>query len=499
VGRFDRIMSERWSDAFVRLSLARLAFEPEIIMLGVCVQCTFAYGRRCTQRKVKIICKGSKEDDLFDNTMDNLAPLMPTADDSASRCEHGLLRHGKCSGGVRYRLVEDNAAYFTTWNMYVTVIALLLAIFVYLPANLINGGSFLKKKKAWFINYLITPFIVMACIVSIGVLITSQSLLAFNFNQLVEVDDVPPVEVQQVNHLENLSNLVSHVAPIIFTPGAAARNALLSSATGSIGLQTAAYPGTQSSTRASEPDLLRMMQSSDLSLEQEARKRAAVAKRKLETKTMAHPDIDPHSISVEMPYVEYLMKDNFVVHIAPAIIGVVLLLLLSIGSFQAAERETVTLVTLIMCVALWAVYLIVPVKDRDGKRHVGLQKVSHVYSNPSGWIFAGQIVYTLAASFIIPFFVIGKGPCALDMLQEMDVDKGMKQVGALLSREQDLAQTSVTAASPVGQASAVPQASSGPDQLQGGLSSLVREIRTGGVKTTSARAPDPLLLLRQMP
>lgn len=440
--------------------------------------------------------------------MDNLVPPMPTADEGTRRCEHGLLRHGKCEGGVRYRLVEDNAAYFTTWNMYVTVIALLLAIFVYLPANLIQGGSFLKKKKAWFINYLITPFIVMACIVSIGVLITSQSLLAFNFNQLVEVDDIPPAEVpaQQVNHLQNLSNLVSHVAPISFTPGAAARNALLSSATGAIGVQTTTHSGAHSGTQTGEPDLLRMMQSSDLTLEQEARKRAAVARRKLETKTMAHPDIDPHSISVEMPYVEYLMKDNFVVHIAPAIIGVVLLLLLSIGSFQTAERETVTLVTLIMCVVLWAIYLIVPVKDRDGKRHVGLQKVSHVYSNPSGWIFAGQIVYTLAASFIIPFFVIGKGPCALDILKQMDVNKdmqqGMQQVGALLSREQDKAQTSVTvgpSAVPNDGPSPVPQASSGPDQLQGGLSSLVREIRTGGVKTTSARAPDPLLLLRQMP
>ena len=98
VGRFDRIMSERWSDAFVRLSLARLAFEPEIIMLGVCVQCTFAYGRRCTQRKVKIICKGSKEDDLFDNTMDNLAPLMPTADDSASRFSDPTALAGRVAG-----------------------------------------------------------------------------------------------------------------------------------------------------------------------------------------------------------------------------------------------------------------------------------------------------------------------------------------------------------------------------------------------------------------
>ena len=428
--------------------------------------------------------------------MDNLVPPMPSAD-SSKKCLHGLLRDGKCEGGVRYRLVEDNAAYFTTWNMYLTVIALLLAIFVYLPANLINGGSFLKKKNAWFINYLITPFIVMACVVSIGVLITSQSILAFNFNQLVEVDDVHEVEEEAVptNHLENLSrfnDVLGNVAPISFRPGAAVRNALMSSAAGTASPFVSAPQPPLNSTP--EPDVLRMMQTSDLTPEQEARKRAAVTKHKVATtKTLAHPDVDAHSIAVEMPYVEYLMKDNFVVHIAPAIIGVVLLLLLSIGSFQTAERETVTLVTLIMCVALWAVYLLVPVKDGEGKRHIGWQKVSHVYSNPSKWIFAGQAVYTLAASFIIPFFVIGKGPNAIDMLKEMDVEKGMKQVGELLSSEQEAA---VPGAVPDSGNDGAP-----PADLAGGLSSLVREIRGGGVRPTSARvkAVDPLLLLRQMP
>jgi hypothetical protein len=257
---------------------------------------------------------------------------------------------------------------------------------------------------------------------------------------------------------------------------------------------------------SSDPDLMRMMQAPDLTPgmipdEQEARMRHEIAKHKVvTTKSLAHPDVDAHSIAVEMPYVEYLMKDNFVVHIAPAIIGVVLLLLLSIGSFQTAERETVTLVVLIMCVVLWAVYLVIPVNDREGKRHIGWNKVSHVYSDPSKWIFAGQVVYTLAASFIIPFFVIGKGPCALDMLKEMDVEKGMKQVGALLSSEQGVGDDGVLSSGPNNN---IPSNIPGAElaDLTGGLSSLVREIHGGGVKPTSARmkAVDPLFLLRQMP
>lgn len=427
--------------------------------------------------------------------MDALVPNEPGK--GQRRCENGLLRDGKCKGGVRYRFVDDTSAYFTTWNMYLTVIGLLLAIFVYLPANLIRGGDYLTTKSGWWINYLVTPFIVMTCIVSIGVLISSQSILAYNFQELVEIDDEPePAEPAVPAHFW-IGNAINQLNPLSMG------TQKLAALTGGAGTKTradkvgmsrylaaqnmkrdpafrrqqtllkAAAQGQapaqgQALVRGPEPDLIRMMKSSELTPEQQERKKQAVVKHKTETKSLSHPDIDAHSIAVEMPYVEYLMKDNFVVHIAPAIIGVVVLLILSMGTLRTAERETVSLVTLVMCLILCAVYLAVPVKDKNtGISHLGWDKVSHVYSSPSGWIFTGQVVFTLAAAFLIPFCVIGKGPCTMDSLQN--------NVKQLVDSSESESNSESNSVSPPVVATAEPApnpaGSDGPDakeELQGG-------------------------------
>lgn len=278
--------------------------------------------------------------------MDALTPSEPQEHNGAGpQCKHGLLHDGRC-GDLRYRFVEDRSAYFTSWNFFLIIAALALVLLVYLPANLIDGGSFLQGKYGFLVNYIVTPLIITSVIGSIGVLLTSQSIVAFNFQQMVEIGHIPPVRtaIQQENDGQSATSQVK--------------------------------------------------------------------------RTLAHPEVDSSRVSVQMDYLQYLLQDNFVVHIAPAIIAVVILMLLAVGTFQTAERETVALVVLIFCLVIWAVYFAVPVKDPDtGEDHIGWNKVAHVYSEPSGWIFAGQFVFSAAAAFMIPFFVIGKGPSSMDQIR----------------------------------------------------------------------------------
>lgn len=346
--------------------------------------------------------------------MDALTPTEPhTHNGDGPQCLHGLLHDGQC-GDLRYRFVEDRSAYFTSWNFFLIIAALALVLLVYLPANLIDGGSFLRGKYGFLVNYIVTPLIIMSVIGSIGVLLTSQSIVAFNFQQMVEIGHIPPirhlVQEEEARH-ERVADArrLADVNRARLSPGQGTATRLETDS---------AAVAEQLNRRAGFSPIRLAKQTPDVAGAPKDTTSTSTPKDAWLKRTLAHPEVDSSRVSVQINYLEYLLQDNFVVHIAPAIIAVVILMLLAVGTFQTAERETVSLVVLIFCLVIWAIYFAVPVKDREtGESHVGWNKIAHVYSEPSGWIFAGQFVFSAAAAFMIPFFIIGKGPSSMDQIQ----------------------------------------------------------------------------------
>ena len=253
------------------------------------------------------------------------------------------MHKGACAKNARHRMVEERPSYFSWWNVYLTVAGLALTLLVYLPANLIRQGAYLNHPSAWWIHYLVTPFIIMSCIVSIGVLLTSQALFANNFQHMIEVD---------AGHITSKQGQ-GQDRDTVHGPG-------------------------QSSAPA---------------------------------RALSDPSVDSNAISLQVPFVQSYMRSNFMVHVLPAMVGIVVLLLLSIGSLQAADARAVAVVTGVMCIVLWTLYFVLPVTTKvTGETLTGVAKLRHVYCNPGVGLVAGHCLFSLACAVIIPFFVIGRGP-----------------------------------------------------------------------------------------
>jgi hypothetical protein len=156
-------------------------------------------------------------------------------------CRHGLVRDGGCARDVYMRLEEDNASYFSWWNVVLAGVGLALALLVYLPLNFVDGGAYLRTAQAWWVHYLVTPFIVASCAIGVSIALTSQALFARNLDQMVGVDrrvadravvqdPASGVSVQ----MPVLQAFMHHNVMVHLVPGALAVVSLLVLATGSL-------------------------------------------------------------------------------------------------------------------------------------------------------------------------------------------------------------------------------------------------------------------------
>ena len=117
-------------------------------------------------------------------------------------------------------------------------------------------------------------------------------------------------------------------------------------------------------------------------------------------------------VGIQLPYLEYLLKDNFLLHIVPGAAAVVILIMLSIGKLKCS-KVNVGLVAVIMSTLVALLYCCVPVKDATTQQSlVGWQKLKYVYNRPAVWVVVGHAFFTLLAAFAIPYFVVGSS-CAL--------------------------------------------------------------------------------------
>jgi hypothetical protein len=156
-------------------------------------------------------------------------------------CRHGLVRDGGCARDVYMRLEEDNASYFSWWNVVLAGVGLALALLVYLPLNFVDGGAYLRTAQSWWVHYLVTPFIVASCAIGVSIALTSQALFARNLDQMVGVDRrVADKAVAQDPALgvsvqmPVLQDFMHHNVMVHLVPGALAVVSLLVLATGSL-------------------------------------------------------------------------------------------------------------------------------------------------------------------------------------------------------------------------------------------------------------------------
>ncbi len=122
------------------------------------------------------------------------------------------------------------------------------------------------------------------------------------------------------------------------------------------------------------------------------------------------PDSHVAELSIQVPAVQNFLHHNYIVHLVPGAVAVVVLLVLATGSLHGADVRTVTLSTLLICAVIWVAYFSTPVVGaRDGKTYVGWSKLVHVYSNPSPLTIAGHCAFAVACALLVPYFVIGRG------------------------------------------------------------------------------------------
>ena len=114
------------------------------------------------------------------------------------------------------------------------------------------------------------------------------------------------------------------------------------------------------------------------------------------------------------------LKSDFIGHTLPALVALVVLLILSLGSFPTANVNIVIGVTVGILVMLFGGYLCIPIYDPKKKMNLyGWKKVKYVYGNPPIWPFLGMLLFIIAATVVIPYFVIGTGEGKLDWWHRM--------------------------------------------------------------------------------
>jgi hypothetical protein len=111
----------------------------------------------------------------------------------------------------------------------------------------------------------------------------------------------------------------------------------------------------------------------------------------------------PNLNGIELTFADYIFKDNFFVHIMPALLAVVILFLLSIGKFgPRVNAWGVVGGVFAALVSFVGLYLLVPASNKS----MGLKKVNFVYNNPAWYLFATQLGLVTLGSFVVPLFML---------------------------------------------------------------------------------------------
>jgi len=129
----------------------------------------------------------------------------------------------------------------------------------------------------------------------------------------------------------------------------------------------------------------------------------------LQSITLNKGDVPKGEIAgMSLKFADYIFVDNFIVHIVPALIAIVVLLLLCSGKFGPRVNRWGVVGACFIAMALFlTLYFVIPAKDPKGKNHFFLDKVSYVYNHPKWYLFAIQLVIVVLALFFIPLFMLG--------------------------------------------------------------------------------------------
>lgn len=141
--------------------------------------------------------------------------------DDEDTCANGIYKADTCADGVKYPVPSaGKAAFYTTWSFYTCMISVGLFL-VYLLMTLVGKG----KKRAKFRNNVLNNktfqlimigLIAMPALNSVGVLSTSQLLLAKNFKLINEDGTINKDKLALSTKFFNTSmniNLDSHIVP----------------------------------------------------------------------------------------------------------------------------------------------------------------------------------------------------------------------------------------------------------------------------------------------
>lgn len=114
-------------------------------------------------------------------------------------------------------------------------------------------------------------------------------------------------------------------------------------------------------------------------------------------------------LGMSLPFADAVFRDNFVVHIAPALAAFVVLLLLATGRNGPAIPQWHVMVVAIACMLVFLViYLCVPASDENGKQYFGWDKIKYVYNDPQPWMFAAQLVFVALALVMVPCCLLSR-------------------------------------------------------------------------------------------
>jgi hypothetical protein len=106
-------------------------------------------------------------------------------------------------------------------------------------------------------------------------------------------------------------------------------------------------------------------------------------------------------------HVSFIHRANTTVHIVPALLSAVLLLILSTCRLpDSVNPGYVTLATIccaLLFVVLWAS---VPATDDEGREVFWVDKVNYVYNNPPAALFVPQLLFVILGFFLVPYCML---------------------------------------------------------------------------------------------
>ena len=309
-----------------------------------------------SNRRTHLAGSGVLDDHLADSGAQNDGNSQGTNADSTS-CPSGFVK-GKCDASAKYKLPAHSRDFFTTWSFWLCCIAVVAAM-LYAIGQCVVGVLECKAAKAGagkptskaikylhiILTYMLAPLALCGASNSIGVLATSQQFLGWNFTQ-----------------------------GIVVTDDAAATNTSLSQ---------------------QMPMQMPIQMPMQVPMQQQTMQQ--------QTSTSSS------QLGMSLPFADAVFRDNFVVHIAPALAAFVVLLLLATGRNGPAIPQWRVMVVAIACMLVFLVlYLCVPASDENGKQYFGWDKIKYVYNDPQPWMFAAQLVFVALALVMVPCCLLSR-------------------------------------------------------------------------------------------